>query len=648
VVVTFDDGYKDNYTNAYPILKKYGLPATIFLTADSIGTDKLPWWDKVAYIVKQTGKEKVELESNGKIHKFVLAGSGEKKKACKEIIELMKTVEDYEKDNLMKALQDYCTDVTSDDLSGQTFMLSWEEVQEMSNNGIEFGAHSCTHPILPNLQLNEMREEVIASKKKIEDKLSKTVEFFAYPNGNYNVMCREIVEESGFLGACSYQYGTNNLKIDIYTLKRIAVNYEDHLNMFMAKLILPKLMGIQRRREGSKKSVNWFLIGGLKTSIEVYLQQNRDHLKKAKILNSFLKIPPMFFPTKLIFRLLEKNNPQVKALSVSMYPSVRKFILDNWNQIYPESRKPPADLSCLIRERMRNIYFYISTKNQNLLFIKHIKYKKMAYLIEDEYNNTKYLQKRLKGSIRKSIPELCLLEKIDGCHQVMILNYITGEQMSETLSMSKLDNVLKIEKRIMKILKWLVEFQKQTEVSKIRICSLESRVESLLSAYVNICPDSNVGTFFNDHIMNKIREMNDVEIPLVCSHGDFFPSNILMNNGYMTVIDWADMEKEDLPTNDIFAFFLSYRFLNRNYKRSEILLKSFETVFFDGSEFSSVTKRCLDWYAAEMGFGRDVLSLMFPVYLLKQALYESQGIFENQGKRLQKWTERLRIYVKNR
>ena len=66
-VITFDDGYKDNYTNAFPILKKLNIPATIFLTTGYIDNNDLFWWDKVGYILCNTMLKKIELEDFGDI-----------------------------------------------------------------------------------------------------------------------------------------------------------------------------------------------------------------------------------------------------------------------------------------------------------------------------------------------------------------------------------------------------------------------------------------------------------------------------------------------------------------------------------------------------------------------------------------------------
>jgi hypothetical protein len=316
--------------------------------------------------------------------------------------------------------------------------------------------------------------------------------------------------------------------------------------------------------------------------------------------------------------------------------------------MFPGCERSSRDLSCLIRERVRNIYFYISTKKDNLLFIKYIKHRGMAYLLEAEYKNIKYLLERLNGVTRKSITELCLLENLDGCYQVMFLNYIKGKPMSETFMEFNQENVVKTETNINEIMKWLVGFQKQTEVARVSAESLVPDVESLLSGYQQICPESNVEHFFRESVVNRLLDLKGLELPFVCSHGDFYPSNILMDNGDITVIDWADMEKEALPTYDIFTFFLSFRHANKESKRTEILIRSFEAVFFASGEFSRLAEKSLKRYCADTGLDREVLSLLFPVYLLKQALYESTGVFDNQGKRMQHWAERLQFYLENR
>jgi len=112
-------------------------------------------------------------------------------------------------------------------------MLSWDEVREMSTNGISFGAHTVNHPVLADISLEEARREILESKKTIENKIQKTVKTFAYPYGkdkDYSVDVTKIVEELGFDYACSTIRGYEQFPMKNYfNLKRRGVPIAPHL-----------------------------------------------------------------------------------------------------------------------------------------------------------------------------------------------------------------------------------------------------------------------------------------------------------------------------------------------------------------------------------------------------------------------------------
>ncbi len=221
VVITFDDGYKDNYSYAYPILKKYGVPATIFLTAGYIGSDKLFWWDKISYLIHHTQTSQLHLGDLGS-HRF--QSIEDRHYASHIIIEHLKKLPDGTKDVLMNKLLDISQVSIPSDL-GRDLFLSWEEVKEMSKGGIDFGAHTVSHPILTNIPLKQAQDEIIQSKMSIEDEIEKEVTIFSYPNGNFNSELVRFIKENGFTCAVSTSSHTHSKPVhpsdNPYTLSRI-------------------------------------------------------------------------------------------------------------------------------------------------------------------------------------------------------------------------------------------------------------------------------------------------------------------------------------------------------------------------------------------------------------------------------------------
>ena len=115
-------------------------------------------------------------------------------------------------------------------------LMSWREIEEMGLSGIEFGAHSETHPHLPQIGPEECRKEIAHSKAKIEEATGKPVSFFAFPYGDYNENIKNIVRESGFTGACTTGPGLNKPGQDLFALKRMGVFRDTSMVGFKTRL----------------------------------------------------------------------------------------------------------------------------------------------------------------------------------------------------------------------------------------------------------------------------------------------------------------------------------------------------------------------------------------------------------------------------
>ena len=233
VAVTLDDGYKDNYLYAYPILKKYSVPATIFLITGYINGGELFWWDKVKYIVQYTTLETLQLDELGI---YSLRSTGDRLRAGSSIMVRLKEFSGEKRSILLEELARISRVDINPNL-GKELILSWDEVREMSNNGIAFGAHTVTHTILTKLPLDKARREIIESKLHVEERLDQAVTAFCYPNGkstDFNNDIKEIVKESGFTCAVTFVPTPATPGADLYELGRISLGW----NLATAKLSL--------------------------------------------------------------------------------------------------------------------------------------------------------------------------------------------------------------------------------------------------------------------------------------------------------------------------------------------------------------------------------------------------------------------------
>jgi peptidoglycan/xylan/chitin deacetylase (PgdA/CDA1 family) len=197
VAITFDDGYSDNYHNAFPILKKYSIPATIFLLVGHIEKDNLFWWDKISYAIHYAQVTQLSIKGLGS---YSLRSNAEKAKATISIVGHLRQISEAEKNRIVDSIMALCQTEIPDGLA-KRLILSWDQVKEMSDAGISFGAHTMNHPILTRLSVEQAREQICDSKRIIEEKLGRNITSFSYPNGktgDYNETVVKMVERAGF------------------------------------------------------------------------------------------------------------------------------------------------------------------------------------------------------------------------------------------------------------------------------------------------------------------------------------------------------------------------------------------------------------------------------------------------------------------
>ena len=237
-MVTFDDGYHDNFLNAYPILKARNIPAIIFLTTNYIDKGAPFYWDVLAYAFRHTAKRQVDLPLIGLRH---WENDEEMVRVMLAWAETSKLLPDAEK---KEALQDTLAvldvSVPADAFHG--LQLTWDQIREMAQNGIEMGSHTVSHPILTRISLAQVKEELDKSKKRIEAEIGMPVFSFAYPNGgsaDFAPETQNLLRELGYQLAFSLmpgptQYAT--VKKDPYAIRRIFLRHADTHGRFVGKI----------------------------------------------------------------------------------------------------------------------------------------------------------------------------------------------------------------------------------------------------------------------------------------------------------------------------------------------------------------------------------------------------------------------------
>lgn len=197
--ITFDDGYKGVYSRAFPLLRELGIPATVFLSTDFIGSSSLPWWENIATRIKFISSLPINLRRE------YLKDAPEKWRyhldspdSTATSICLYKWSSAEEKNMLDRFLDRIPSDAPS---SSKRIFLSMDEIQEMKSAGITFGSHTKTHPILPWLDDESLNTELKESRDIVIDINGTASCWFAYPNGIFTEREERVVQELGFAGA---------------------------------------------------------------------------------------------------------------------------------------------------------------------------------------------------------------------------------------------------------------------------------------------------------------------------------------------------------------------------------------------------------------------------------------------------------------
>jgi peptidoglycan/xylan/chitin deacetylase (PgdA/CDA1 family) len=207
VAITFDDGYRDNYEYAFPILKKYGLPATIFVATAAINNAKTLWHDRIFDAFRfATKRPEATEEMTSQLSRAIDRARQLWGNALWEFVE-----------KLEAALEPDFTNRPSGS------MLTWEQIRAMHGSGVQFGSHTVNHPILSRLPKDEIELEVRQSQAELSSELGTTITSFAYPNGrvsDYNDEVKSALKRCGYTCAVTARPGFNTGSTDPLELRR--------------------------------------------------------------------------------------------------------------------------------------------------------------------------------------------------------------------------------------------------------------------------------------------------------------------------------------------------------------------------------------------------------------------------------------------
>lgn len=228
VVLTFDDGYRDNHDVALPILRRHGLTATFFLATGFLDEPRVPWWDEIAWMVRRDPR------------------AADPERSIKELLAQQ------------KALPGERTEEFLDDLSARTgsgrapreaakdMWMTWDMARVLRDSGMEVGGHTVNHPILSRVDGATQRREVSGCAARLRDELGLPLRWFSYPNGDrdsYDSDTRAALREHGVEVAFSFAGGYLRREgaSDPLDVPRASVGRSTTRQRFRAAVALPRV-----------------------------------------------------------------------------------------------------------------------------------------------------------------------------------------------------------------------------------------------------------------------------------------------------------------------------------------------------------------------------------------------------------------------
>ncbi len=242
-LITFDDGYRDNYEIAFPILRRHRLPAVFCLTTGFLDDRRVAWWDEIAWMIRSSRAP--GLPENPWTGSPLEFDEPHRQTAVATLLTLFKRLPWEETEPLL----DFLAEATGSgrcpiDVEGPTWM-TWEMVREMRQAGMDVAGHTVTHPILARLSPEEQAFEVAQCKARMESELGEPIEAFSYPVGApdcFDAVTQHCLERAGYRWAFSFSGGYAAAgQVEPFNLPRVAVSPALSAARLDALLTLPQL-----------------------------------------------------------------------------------------------------------------------------------------------------------------------------------------------------------------------------------------------------------------------------------------------------------------------------------------------------------------------------------------------------------------------
>jgi peptidoglycan/xylan/chitin deacetylase (PgdA/CDA1 family) len=208
VLITFDDGYRDNFEIAYPLLRKHGLTATFFLATGFIDRPRVAWWDELAWMVR--GSRAQALEAGEWLPRTMALDAAGADATIATLTAHYKTLPNERTEAFLDHVAVATGSGRCDPDEAAEMWITWEMARELRRGGMTIGGHTVTHPVLARIPAARQEEEIEGCAGRIEQELGEPMRWFAYPVGardTFTADTRQILTRGGVQLAFSFYGG---------------------------------------------------------------------------------------------------------------------------------------------------------------------------------------------------------------------------------------------------------------------------------------------------------------------------------------------------------------------------------------------------------------------------------------------------------
>jgi peptidoglycan/xylan/chitin deacetylase (PgdA/CDA1 family) len=249
ILVTFDDGYKDNIEVAFPILKRHNVKAVFFIATRYLTQRRMFWWDRINYILKRSTRDRIKLSYPTEIE-LPLVTAQDRASAIRSVLRIVKSHVGLDLEQFLVELA-ISADVTwNDDIDrdlAETALMTWDQVRELRRAGMDIQSHTRTHRVLQTLDAAQLRYELAGSKQDLEHELDEPISSISYPVGHRleeRDDVRTALVDAGYSLGFTNATGTHRTRrTDPYDVSRIGLDFGTPEALFRARLAAPFLFG---------------------------------------------------------------------------------------------------------------------------------------------------------------------------------------------------------------------------------------------------------------------------------------------------------------------------------------------------------------------------------------------------------------------